>query len=146
MRSNRLVLILVAMGFLAAAGPMAAHHSWQVDRTKMVTVKGTVASFSLSNPHVQIQFDVKDADGNIAKWSAGGGSPSRLSRSGWNRDTLKPGDEIAVTAIAPEMAPPACNSAVWLWRMASRLAGTRIAEEKCEVLAARQAWMAMRRN
>jgi hypothetical protein len=45
---------------------------------------------------VQIYFDVKDANGNIEKWSAGGASPNRLSRSGWTRETLQPGDEVTV--------------------------------------------------
>jgi hypothetical protein len=97
MRSKRLVVALVAMGLLAAASPMTAHHAWQVDRMRVVTLKGTVTSFAFSNPHVQIYFDVKDANGNIEKWSAGGASPNRLSRSGWNRETLKPGDEMTVT-------------------------------------------------
>ena len=97
MRSKRVVLTLVAMGLLAAARPMTAHHSWQVDRARVVALKGTVTSFAFSNPHVQIYFDVRDANGNFEKWSAGGASPNRLSRSSWNRDTLKPGDEITVT-------------------------------------------------
>jgi hypothetical protein len=85
------------VGLLATAGPIAAHHSWQLDRSRLLNLKGTVTSFAFSNPHVQVYFDVKDADGNIEKWSAGGGSPNRLSRSGWTRDTLKPGDEVTVT-------------------------------------------------
>ena len=96
MRTNLLVLVLVAAILLATAGPMAAHHAWQLDRSRLLNLKGTVTSFAFSNPHVQIYFDVKDADGNIEKWTAGGASPNRLSRSGWTRETLKPGDEVTV--------------------------------------------------
>jgi len=96
MRARRLAFAVVAASLLAAAAPISAHHNWRVDRTRLVTVKGSVTSFAFSNPHVQIYFDVKDADGNIENWSAGGASPNRLSRSGWTRDTLKPGDEVTV--------------------------------------------------
>jgi len=97
MRTNLLAFALVAAGFLATASPISAHHAWQVDRSRLVTLKGAVTSFAFSNPHVQIYFDVKDANGNIENWSAGGASPNRLSRSGWTRDTLKPGDDITVS-------------------------------------------------
>ena len=96
MRARRLAFAVVAAGLLATAAPISAHHNWRVDRTRLVTVKGSVTSFAFSNPHVQIYFDVKDANSSIEKWSAGGASPNRLSRSGWTRDTLKPGDEVTV--------------------------------------------------
>ena len=97
MRITLLIVAVVAAGLLATASPMSAHHAWQLDRSRLLNVKGTVTSFAFSNPHVQIYFDVKDANGNIENWSAGGASPNRLSRSGWTRETLKPGDEVAVT-------------------------------------------------
>jgi len=96
-RITLLIVAVVAAGLLATASPMSAHHAWQLDRSRLLNVKGTVTSFAFSNPHVQIYFDVKDANGNIENWSAGGASPNRLSRSGWTRETLKPGDEVAVT-------------------------------------------------
>lgn len=94
MKKNLLVLAAVVAGLLATASPISAHHSWQLDRAHLLTLKGTVTSFAFSNPHVQIYFEVKDDQGNVAKWAAGGPSPNRLSRSGWTRDTFKPGDEI----------------------------------------------------
>lgn len=96
MRSSLLVFAVVAATLLATAAPVSAHHAWRVDRSRLVTVKGSVTSFAFSNPHVQVYFDVQDANGGAEKWSAGGASPNRLSRSGWTRDTLKPGDEISV--------------------------------------------------
>ena len=68
-----------------------------MDRANVVTLQGTVTSFAWANPHVQIHFDVKDANGNVEKWTAESASVTRLSRSGWTRDTLKPGDQITVT-------------------------------------------------
>ena len=96
MRARRLAFAVVAASLLATAAPLSAHHAWRVDRSRLVTIKGSVTSFAFSNPHVHVYFDVKDANGSVEKWSAGGASPNRLSRSGWTRDTLKPGDEISV--------------------------------------------------
>jgi hypothetical protein len=97
MRTNLLAFAVVAAALLATPSPISAHHAWQLDRSRVLTLKGTVTSFAFSTPHVQIYFEVKDDQGNIEKWVAGGASPNRLSRSGWTRDTLKPGDSITVT-------------------------------------------------
>ena len=97
MRTKLLVFAMVAATLLVIARPIFAHHSWQLDRARELRLKGTVTSFAFSNPHVQIYFDVKDDKGNVEKWTAGGPSPNRLSRGGWTRDTIKPGDQI--TAI-----------------------------------------------
>ena len=91
-----MVLMVVAVGLLAAAGPMEAHHSWQLDRSKVVDLKGTVTKFDFGNPHVQIYLQAKDDSGAEGNWTAGGPSPNQLSRSGWTRDTVKPGDQISV--------------------------------------------------
>jgi hypothetical protein len=40
------VLALGAVGILAAAAPLLAHHSWPVDFSREVTVKGTVMEYS----------------------------------------------------------------------------------------------------
>jgi hypothetical protein len=106
MRRKRLVFSLLVGGLLAALMPAYAHHSWRVDRSRSVTVKGIVTRFAFSSPHVEIFFDVKDASGNIEKWEAGGANPRRLTQSGWTRDTLKPGDEITITGFRARDGSP----------------------------------------
>jgi len=96
MRKSFLILATCAVTLLAAASPMYAHHAWQLDRSKMVTLKGTVTKFDFGNPHVHIFMQTKDENGNTSNWDAGGPSPNQLSRVGWTRDTVKPGDEITV--------------------------------------------------
>jgi hypothetical protein len=84
---------------LLFAGSTYAHHgfvSW-FDVNHLTTVKGAVTSFDWTNPHAYIYLDVKDEKGNIEKWTAELGALGMLGRTGWRRDTLKPGDEI--TAI-----------------------------------------------
>jgi hypothetical protein len=76
------------------ASPLLAHHTWAVDRTRAVTVKGTVTGLNWSNPHVEIFLDVKGDTGTVEKWTAGGPSPGRLAGNDWNKNILKPGDTI----------------------------------------------------
>jgi len=95
---NRLVVfpVTAVLLLLSIGGSTYAHHgfvSW-FDVTRSTTVKGTVTSFDWTNPHAYIYFDVKDEKGNIEKWTAELGAIGMLTRAGWRRDTLKPGDEI----------------------------------------------------
>jgi hypothetical protein len=89
-------LALGAIGTLAAASPLLAHHDWLVDQTKRVTVHGTVTAFTWGNPHVMIAVDV-ETNGTIEPWKIGGSSPQFMTTCGWNKNSLKTGDVI--TAI-----------------------------------------------
>jgi len=91
------ILALAAVALLAAASPLFAHHSWPVDFSHQVTVKGTVTSFNWGNPHVMFGMDVRDASGSVQKWNVGGPSTNRMAANGWLKDTLKPGDTITAT-------------------------------------------------
>ena len=95
-------LLVAALGILAAAAPLLAHHAWPVDRSKEVTVKGTVTAYTWSDPHVMIALDVTSAKGVVEKWNVGGPSMNRMAGNGWNKDTLKPGDVI--TGIGSQFA------------------------------------------
>ena len=89
------ILALGAVGILAAGSPLFAHHSWPVDRSKEITVKGTVTGYDWSNPHVMIDLEVKADNGKVEKWNIGGPSTARMAGNGWDRNTLKAGDVIA---------------------------------------------------
>jgi hypothetical protein len=82
---------------LAAASSLSAHHSWPVDTSRALTVKGTVTGYEWGNPHVMIGLDVKATSGQVEKWSVGGPSTTRMEANGWGKTTLKMGDVI--TAI-----------------------------------------------
>lgn len=98
MRSKPFAALAVAVGLLAVAGPMFAHHAGNVyDREHPITLQGTVTEFAFINPHVQIHFEAKDEQGNVVKWVAETSPPQRLYRAGWTTKSLKPGDEITIT-------------------------------------------------
>ena len=90
----------VAWGLVAvvvSASPLLAHHSWPVDRSRSVTVSGTVTGYEWGSPHVMIGLDVKAENGTIEKWNVGGPSPNRMEANGWTPTTLKAGDVITAT-------------------------------------------------
>jgi hypothetical protein len=92
--SSRLNLFAVALVLIVLAVPVAAHHSWPVDSSKLVTVKGTVVSFTWANPHPMMALDVRTPDGKTERWSIGGPAVNRMEANGWSATTVKPGDVI----------------------------------------------------
>ena len=98
MRVRLLACFAMISCFLLVSRPIFAHHSMSMyDMSQTITLKATVEDFDWSNPHVQIHFDVKDDKGTVEQWMAECPSPNRLTKTGWNKDTLKPQDEITIT-------------------------------------------------
>ena len=85
---------IVILVLVSAAGPIFAHHSWPVNLSQLVTVKGTVTEFMWANPHPMITIEVRANDGGIEKWLIGGPAINRMEANGWTKTTVKPGDVI----------------------------------------------------
>ena len=97
MKCELLAVLAVAVGLLMGSGPLFAHHSTALyEKQRVTTVQGTVTALEFINPHVQIHFEVKDSQGNVEKWVGVCSPPNSLRRAGWNRNSLKPGDQITV--------------------------------------------------
>jgi hypothetical protein len=94
---KKMLMLALGVVWTFVAAPLAAHHAWPVDRTKEVTVKGTVTAYTWSDPHVMITLEVVGANGRTEKWEVGGPSMTRMANNGWGRTTLKPGDVITGT-------------------------------------------------
>jgi hypothetical protein len=86
--------VLIALGLVTMQVPLAAHHSWPVNMTKLVTVKGTVMGFDWANPHPMITLEVTAAKGGTEKWLIGGPAITRMEANGWTKTSLKAGDVI----------------------------------------------------
>jgi DNA/RNA endonuclease YhcR with UshA esterase domain len=98
MQNKRLAVFLGTAGLLLVSGPAFPHHGRSnYDVTSTATVKGIVTEFEWVNPHALIHFDVTDETGKVEKWIAETNSPNTLSRQGWNRNTVKTGDQITLT-------------------------------------------------
>jgi hypothetical protein len=83
-------------------GPCTAHHSFAMfDQTKNVTVVGTVKDFQWVNPHVVLWVYKIAANGGVPElWTIELTSPGNLTRVGWSRHSVSPGDKVSVD-IAP---------------------------------------------
>jgi len=80
---------------LFMAGSAWAHHNAAgIDRTKTVTVEGTVKQFKWANPHSWVEIEVPDKKGGVELWNAEMTSPSILVRAGWKKTTLNAGDKV----------------------------------------------------
>ena len=88
---------VVVLIMLSTGAALRAHHSTAAYENTTITLKNAVVKrLAWANPHSVVTFDVKDARGRVATWSVESGSPSALSRMGWNRNSLKAGDVITV--------------------------------------------------
>jgi Family of unknown function (DUF6152) len=91
-------LLITSVGLLGLllAGPLAAHHSMTgFDRKNPVTLVGTVKTFSWQNPHCYIEIDVPGKNGTIT-WNVEMTAPGYLTRAGWKKTDIKPGDKVSV--------------------------------------------------
>ena len=98
----------VAAVLLLISSAAAAHHgAASYDSNKSTTLKGTVTDFRFQNPHAQILLDVKDSTGKVQNWILEAVGIATLSRSGWTRSIMKPGDQITVTGNPSKNGAPA---------------------------------------
>lgn len=105
---KKLLTLFVLIAVLSIfAGSLFAHHGRGAtyDMNRQVTLKGPVSRVNWRNPHVVIYMDVTDADGKVVTWAFENAGVSQMSQAGYNRNTLKLGQEI--TAIVN----PAVNGA-----------------------------------
>jgi hypothetical protein len=97
---SSIAIVIAALGVtLCTVPPASAHHSFAMyEPTKTLTFKGTVKNFQWTNPHVVLSILVQPDDGSAAQdWALETTSPGVLTRAGWTRQSIKPGDKVSVT-------------------------------------------------
>jgi hypothetical protein len=96
MKSNLTRFFAVAIGLLVVSIPALAHHgNSRYDSSKTITLNGTITSFDWSNPHCLIHMDVRDDNGHVQHWTLELAGTFTMSRSGWTKNSLKPGDQVS---------------------------------------------------
>ena len=88
---------------LLAGVRIVAHHEIQAkfDSKKPTTLTGVVTLVDWRNPHAHLFMNVKDPKGTgVLNWAIELESVIDLEDSGWNRDTVKPGDSVTVKGTA----------------------------------------------
>ncbi len=95
-------IVLAGCLMLGFGGIAAAHHSnaaYDLDHPQ--TVEGTVKQVNWTNPHISFVVETVAKDGAQAgTWVFEVSSPGVLTRSGWTKRSLQPGDH-AVFHYAP---------------------------------------------
>jgi uncharacterized protein DUF6152 len=92
---SRVSAAALAVGILAAAAPLAAHHSAAAayDETKRVEAQGTVTKVLVRNPHSWVFLESTDDKGQKIEWQIEmGGAPSMT----WAKDGLPIGAVVKV--------------------------------------------------
>ena len=109
---NSFVAIVVLI-LLAAAMPAFGHHSFAVefDAKQPLKLTGTVTKVEWTNPHVWFYLDVKDETGKVTNWSMEMGGVNGLLRTGWTRNSMKPGDVVTVDGFRARSGRPVGNAA-----------------------------------
>ena len=99
---SRKIALMAAGLILSFGGIAAAHHSGAAyDMEHLRTTEGTVKTVNWTNPHITFVIECDAKDGAPAQTLVFEvSSPGVLTRSGWTKRSLQPGDH-AVFHYAP---------------------------------------------
>ena len=101
------MVLAVGVGVSILSLPLLAHHgNAAYDTGKNITLKGTVTQWIWANPHCVLRLDVTDDRGQVVQWTAETENPSSMIHFGWSKQSLKPGDQVTVTAIPVKNGNP----------------------------------------
>lgn len=97
MTTHRAELLASVLFLFAISVPAVAHHGTAVfDMANLTTIKGTVTKFDFMNPHVLIYVDAAGEHGKVETWVAEYSSNNHLSRVGWDKNSLKVGEQVTI--------------------------------------------------
>jgi hypothetical protein len=97
LKSRIFSLFAVAAFFGLASSRASAHHGvTNYDMKKTIVLTGTITAFDWSNPHCLAYLDVMDDREHVRHWTLELSSTFTMSHRGWDRGTLKRGDQVIV--------------------------------------------------
>ncbi len=97
MGSKAFGFLIVAAGLALVSIPISAHHGvTNYDMKKTIVLTGTITAFDWANPHCLAYLDVMDESGHVRHWTLEMSSTFTMSHRGWDKDTLKRGDQVIV--------------------------------------------------
>jgi Family of unknown function (DUF6152) len=96
MRIKMTILPVMMILFLTTVPAFTHHADVAYQRTSIELKTATIVKVAWINPHAVVSCDVKDASGKVARWTLEMGSPSAMTRVGWDRNSLSPGDEVKI--------------------------------------------------
>ena len=95
---RKAVLVSAIAGLGIAAVPVSAHHTASMfESVKTIQLTGTITEVRWTNPHVNIMVSAAVKAGAAeAPWLLEMTSPGNLTRNGWSKTALKPGDKVVL--------------------------------------------------
>jgi hypothetical protein len=101
--------LAAAVAAVLTAGTAGAHHGFgNFDRSREVSLSGTITGIDFVNPHAYVYFDVTGADGATAKHRCEMRAATVLRRSGWSGEMFKPGEPIEITGAPDRFDANSC--------------------------------------
>jgi hypothetical protein len=106
--TRRRTLALVISAVTALAAPAFAHHGNAAYSDTITEFKqATVTKVNWANPHALIDFDAKDAKGQVVHMVVETAAPQALRLIGWSKTSVTPGDVITVRMYVAKNGNPA---------------------------------------
>ncbi len=95
----------VAMTMLAGATALA-HHSYAAtyDVTREIKLEGKLVQFVYRNPHSFVHVMTTDDKGASQRWAVEWSGTTQLNNAGVNKESLKIGDVVIITARPSRVA------------------------------------------
>ena len=107
-------ILAACLALLTLASVTRAHHGTaNYDTNRTITVKGIVTAFNFENPHVLIFWEAKDDSGATQQWQGELTSPNRLTRVGWSKNSVKPGDTISISGYPTKSG----SNQIWIQKV-----------------------------
>ena len=101
---------LVALGgYLIAGTDLQAHHAVAAvyDLNTEIVLEGRLQKLNYRNPHANLILEVPNEDGTTTEWTLTTASTQVLGRAGVNRDSIKAGEFLRITALPARNGNPA---------------------------------------
>ena len=93
-------VILLLCAFVLVGSVARAHHSYGAtyETKKEIKLEGKLVQFVYRNPHSFVHIQAPDESGTMQRWAVEWSGTAQLANSGVQRDSLKVGDAIVVSA------------------------------------------------
>jgi hypothetical protein len=107
---NRWVIRSVALGGLLMVGAeVQAHHAVAsvYDLNTEIVLQGRLEKLNFRNPHSNLILEVPNEDGTTTEWTLTTAATQVLTRAGVDRDSIKPGVILKITALPARNGDPA---------------------------------------
>jgi uncharacterized protein DUF6152 len=115
---RKMLLLFFAGAVLLFATMSYSHHSLAAtyNSTAEIKLEGKLVQFVFRNPHSFVHLETRNANGEAERWAVEWTGVAALTRSGVQGDTLKPGDQVVITARPSRISGEARALMLSLWR------------------------------